>query len=615
MNSNLGRGRRQGLNKKDFRASGYRPLHANARDSRAVESSPPKASAPVEEEDIFAPPKESDESETGHDSDDFIRKVKTISAPLREGSHEDSIERSSIFRSSRKQTYTSKTTQKKMKGKPKQNARPPRRKNPLPPNKGTEKENSKSEDVFQAIPPPRKSTGTNDNDGFMHIPRRSSSKSSDDSFVVPPEIPNRRSTGKDSQFVHPKQATNASSKSRITKSWSTVNDINEYFSNDDKKRTRDESEDPSSESSTPKRRKTSPEPEFLVPPVASARLDDGIPYKPWSGIKAGNGYDDGSDSPLSDVGSLSSSNSFKEIRSSNTSVSGSQSTKCLVCLAVIDSSLLEKFRVLKRVHPKNRLTVRQQELLHIYHSKRDLRIVWKERNYPEIDWEKFTDRLTTHHAHISAIIEGASPSYHRSKLRERRPGRGRRTITLAEEMKTGEDGSKVLGYYGARGQRVAGDWLLSQFSKRLKQKYKDPDIKLAGGVSNFVQKVLISELIQQLLIEDMQTTPVLRDGAQARAETILAQNKQDNQQTLQDDDLYTSVHAAATEAEISKSISELKDDDASEKQISWLARFVAMESAQCGMLFSEEIEDVIPAAQSGSNSDSDSDSDSESESD
>ena len=633
MNWTTGRGRRQGLNQKDFRESGLPFHHPNARDSRAVQSSPPRSAPQTgeeeEEEDILALPKDSDDSGTGHDSDEFVRKVKPSSVPRREGSHEETIGRTGVAKSSRKQTYTSKKTQ--MKGKSKQIARPPRRKVQPPPSskEGVQKHDTTAGDVFLAIPPARKSTGSNDDDdddGFTHVPRRTSSKSSGDSFILPPDIPKKSSSKEDIYFIHPKRTTKAS-RSGTAKALSTLDEVNKYFEQEHKKRGRDESEEVTPVSTPPKRRKSSPEPEFMVPPKAAISPDNGTPFKPWSSIHSSKQHNDGgSESPLSDVGSLSSSTSFKHIRSSNTSISGSQSTQCLVCLASIDSTLLEEFRRLKKVHPKNRLTVRQQELLHTYHSKRDLKIVWQERHYPTITWESLTARLKSHQTHISSIIENTTPSfsYYRSKLQQCRPGRGRKTITLAEEMKTSEMHNKVLGYYGTRGQRVAGDWLLSQFSTRLKQKSRDPDIKLAGGVSNFVQKVLIPELVQQLLIQDMQLDPALKDGARQRAETILSQLNNNDKQNPTDIDLYTSVHTAAAEAGISLYISELTGDGHNDSsngekgdgrsgegaQMEWLARFIAMESGQCGMLFSEEIQDEIPVDQSsGSGSGSGSGSD------
>jgi hypothetical protein len=295
----------------------------------------------------------------------------------------------------------------------------------------------------------------------------------------------------------------------------------------------------------------------------------------------------GGDSPLSDTFSLSQYSEFDQPLSSNTSTGSvplvMDKTSCPMCNAPVDVSVVALFysQLGLVYNSRSRLSLQQQKSLHRHHSKIDAETTWQQRHYPMIDWAHMTTRLNKHTSYITSILDKTRHSHYRDQLRQKLSGLLRKDRTLAHELATGQDGTEQMGYYGPRGQRAFGDWLIEKFSSTLrKQQESDSDIVSAGGVSIFVQKVLVPELAHAMFLEDLNSSPKMVKAGQERA--IYSMMKE-------------ASAAGKSEEEIQEAIEDIDSvpDSEGDTKLDWLAIWIAAESAECGVLLSEEQDDVV----------------------
>ncbi|SLM40109.1 Restriction of telomere capping protein 4, C-terminal [Lasallia pustulata] len=170
--------------------------------------------------------------------------------------------------------------------------------------------------------------------------------------------------------------------------------------------------------------------------------------------------------------------------------------KCPVCRKTVDRDFLESF------NNGSRLNVRQQGQFCRAHQKRAAVAEWEERGYPKIDWDRFGKRLKKHHHVIDDILTGLRQSFYRNALDDLvKSGRNR---TLAQKMMSGESIEALSpGYYGTRGARAMEDNIIENFSPTLRRLAASDKLISSGGVSDYVQAVLVPELAVMLVKEDM----------------------------------------------------------------------------------------------------------------
>lgn len=144
-----------------------------------------------------------------------------------------------------------------------------------------------------------------------------------------------------------------------------------------------------------------------------------------------------------------------------------------------------------------------------HHKKEDARALWKERGYPEIKWDTFERRLRKHHDRLSAVLEKRTPSVYRNRLQKLLDSGSTRSAKTAYNPGSSDDGDLEIkpGYYGSRGERLMTEHILGRFADELRDlAVSDPLIAasgVAGGVSGFVQAVLVPEVAVALVKEDM----------------------------------------------------------------------------------------------------------------
>ena len=160
-----------------------------------------------------------------------------------------------------------------------------------------------------------------------------------------------------------------------------------------------------------------------------------------------------------------------------------------------------------------------------HHKAETAKEVWTERGYPEINWESLGKRLQRHHDKLVAVLEGKTPSVYRDRLQkvlDSRSTRSARTAYNKSADSASDDGLEIKpGYYGPRGEKVMTEHILSDFSRKLRDVAVTDALVaasgIAGGVSGFVQAVMVPEVAILLVKEDMKV-----DVQQARK--ILAES-------------------------------------------------------------------------------------------
>ncbi|KAK4973242.1 hypothetical protein LTR66_011225 [Elasticomyces elasticus] len=176
-------------------------------------------------------------------------------------------------------------------------------------------------------------------------------------------------------------------------------------------------------------------------------------------------------------------------------------TTCPMCGIEVELSFLRQFR--EENTTDDRMNVRLQTQFCRAHKRRTAEHMWRDRRYPNIDWDNLDKRLAKHHSHVNAILDQRVTSYYRNQLEE----------TLRNRMKTAVQGWNAggqivpIGYYGSKGTQMMTESILSQFSTKLRQLAVSDKliaaVGVSGGVSGYVQAVLVPELALALVKEDM----------------------------------------------------------------------------------------------------------------
>ncbi|KAL9119625.1 MAG: hypothetical protein Q9187_003825, partial [Circinaria calcarea] len=186
---------------------------------------------------------------------------------------------------------------------------------------------------------------------------------------------------------------------------------------------------------------------------------------------------------------------------------------CPVCKESVPYALLESF-IFDDTTAKqnNRMTMRRQALFCRMHRTQKAHSDWKARGYPIIDWPNLPKRLQRHHTVMEDILRGRQESYYRNVLEEKVKDGKTRTI-VQDLMNLSEKAGSETGYYGSRGARVMMEHLVSSFSSHLRRLGStDKLVVSSGGVSGYMQAVLVPELTVVLVQEDMDV-----DAERARA--------------------------------------------------------------------------------------------------
>ena len=210
--------------------------------------------------------------------------------------------------------------------------------------------------------------------------------------------------------------------------------------------------------------------------------------------------------------------------------SKSRPAVCPMCKQPVDKTYLEGFS-----KANTRMSLRQQGQFCKAHKERSAESEWAERGYPKINWEQLDDRIAKFHTSIDNILSERAVSFYRNAFED--VLKNRRNKTLQESLIEGEIEGTSPGYYGGRGAKVMyvtcvlqfhrieqacfallfsnslrADNIMSRFASKLRRLAASDKLVSSGGVSRYVQAVLVPELAVLLIKDDMK----LEDEDKAR---------------------------------------------------------------------------------------------------
>jgi hypothetical protein len=164
-------------------------------------------------------------------------------------------------------------------------------------------------------------------------------------------------------------------------------------------------------------------------------------------------------------------------------------------------------------HPK--MDLREQQFFCRTHKKHDALSEWYERGYPDIDWDKFPQRLKKFSASVEALLTKPEKSHFRSEM-ERRLRRGKDRSLMMMHLMNEDIGNCTVGYYGPKGLRLMTHFILNRFADHIRKLAGYDTVIAARGPTGYVQMVLAPELAALLVKEDMCDGQVRMDDEEAR---------------------------------------------------------------------------------------------------
>lgn len=185
---------------------------------------------------------------------------------------------------------------------------------------------------------------------------------------------------------------------------------------------------------------------------------------------------------------------------------------CAICADQVPTTLREDFE--DAYTGGKKLNFKRQQMFCTHHKQATAKEVWKQRNYPDIDWNGLELRLKNHHDFLRKLLSGEAPSALREEYAANQKGRKKTVRGLQKDSSHKPKGTSA-GYYGPRGEHAITQHLLGAFNEELRaQSSRDVSMAssgVAGGVSGYVQAVLVPELAVRLVEEDLGV-----DGERAR---------------------------------------------------------------------------------------------------
>ncbi|KAH8591377.1 RTC4-like domain-containing protein [Bisporella sp. PMI_857] len=175
-------------------------------------------------------------------------------------------------------------------------------------------------------------------------------------------------------------------------------------------------------------------------------------------------------------------------------------SRCPMCHAPVDEGLLKK---------AGNMNTRQQEKFCRSHQRDTAKALWREKDYPDIDFETLSSRILRHHDFIQNLIQGQDCHF-RQVLDDAVKGGTDRTLLKSTRNLT-------PGYYGSRGLKIISEHIMHQFTPLLKRVAVTDSLMIARGVTPFVQLVLVPEVTTLLIKEDL-------DVDEARARAVLTES-------------------------------------------------------------------------------------------
>ncbi|CAG8909455.1 unnamed protein product [Penicillium egyptiacum] len=169
---------------------------------------------------------------------------------------------------------------------------------------------------------------------------------------------------------------------------------------------------------------------------------------------------------------------------------------CPMCHKEVDWASLELFKA----QPKQR--IREQVMFCESHKLRSAMDLWRERGYPNIDWDRFEERVQSYFPELEKLLVPGAFSYYRNILSTSfAPGKARNSrvrVSDGERLET-----MTCGYYGTMGATRILETIIRRFSVVVRRLATTDDLIKTAGVAGYTQSVLVPELAVLLVKDDM----------------------------------------------------------------------------------------------------------------
>ncbi|CAG7959478.1 unnamed protein product [Penicillium nalgiovense] len=169
---------------------------------------------------------------------------------------------------------------------------------------------------------------------------------------------------------------------------------------------------------------------------------------------------------------------------------------CPMCHKEVDWASLEIFKA----QPKQR--IREQVMFCESHKLRSAMDLWRERGYPNIDWDGFEERVQSYFPQLEKLLVPGAFSYYRNILSTSfAPGKARNfrvRVSDGERLET-----MTCGYYGTMGATKILETIIRRFSVVVRRLATTDDLIKTAGVAGYTQSVLVPELAVLLVKDDM----------------------------------------------------------------------------------------------------------------
>ena len=203
-------------------------------------------------------------------------------------------------------------------------------------------------------------------------------------------------------------------------------------------------------------------------------------------------------------------------------------SRCPMCNKPVSKKLLES---------QGFMNIRQQDRFCNRHQRETALSEWKEKGYPEINWNSLDSRIARHHNFIEKLIRGQD-SHYRNLLDDIVEAGTERNLLKSK-------GNLTPGYYGSRGSRAISENIMLQFTPLLKDRAVRDKAVMARGVTGFVQMVLVPEVATLLIMEDMNISEEkardvltesisLGDMMHEEIQDVVVRRKEDDSDSVQD---------------------------------------------------------------------------------
>ncbi|GLA43208.1 hypothetical protein AnigIFM63309_000936 [Aspergillus niger] len=242
-------------------------------------------------------------------------------------------------------------------------------------------------------------------------------------------------------------------------------------------------------------RASSPKPEFKQPPPMPEPNDmiSSSSHATSSALDAAVFDDD--DSSVGTPLSTASSSFMDELSRYGEAALLDEPAVCPWCKAPVDPGELLRFRA----QPKQRM--REQRQFCDSHKQSSAEQEWREKGYPEIDWDTFDERISRHFADLETIMVPESASFYRNSLDTALKTGQAKNFRLSLD---GDGLEKIsCGYYGTRGAGKMLQAITARYGRKLRRLAADDQIVKMAGPVGYAQAVLVPELAVRLVKEDM----------------------------------------------------------------------------------------------------------------